>query len=471
MNRPTVFAALVTLAAAAGPLRAQPEVPPPIKLVVKPAAAPSPAMKYRLLPELRDTKPGNAALYYYRAFSPEWQGFHRDSKSYLKIYEAAQAPLKDVPRDEVGWVAQSNMLKEVDRAARLQYCDWNLTERLREEGIGMLFPDVQSMREFATLLKLRAKLDLRDGRHDRAAYTLQTGLKMGRDVADGPTLIQSLVGIAICWLLLEEVEEWVQVPDAPNLYWALSDLPHPMVSLRKPLQGERLNIDTYFPGYLELLANPKAAPNSPQQVEEHIDKILPLIDQLKNNRALLVTLVMRDYPEAKKFLMARGRSAEQVAALPVVQAVLLHEIARYDEMYEEMYKYTSLPYWEARPGLLAVDKQLKAMAADAGGPGGTLATLLLPSVIHVYSAHARLDRKVAALRCVEAIRLYAAAHEGQLPAQLDDIKEVPVPSDPYTGKPFRYEVKDGKAHLTGVAPGDEPANAGNYLRYEVTLTK
>lgn len=472
MNRYPLLAALGALAATSL-LHAQPapEIPPPIKLTVKAAAPPTPAMTYRLLPELRDTRPGNAAQFYYRAFSPEWQGFRRDQKLLVKAYEAASGPMQNVPRDELGWVQSASALKEVDRAARMQSCDWNLTERLREEGITMLLPDVQSMREFATLLKLRAKLELLDGRHDKAAYTLQTGLKMGRDVAEGPTLIQSLVGIAVCAIMLGEVDEWIQLPDAPNLYWALSDLPRPLIPVRKAFQGERLVIDTYFPGYRELLANPKAAPSSPQQVEEHVNKLLSLLDEFKDNRALFVARVMRDYPEAKKFLLARGRTAEQVEALPVLQAVLLHEIATYDEMYDEIYKYTTLPYREARPGLLAVNKRLKDMADEGGAAGRNLATSLLPSVTKVFGAHARLDRKVAALRCVEAIRCYAAAHDGKVPDRLDDVKEVPVPSDPYTDKPFAYDVKDGKACLTAVAPGDEAVNASNYFCYEITIKK
>jgi hypothetical protein len=470
MYRPIVLAALLTVAAT-GTLRAQSEVPPPIKLVVQSAAVPTPAMKYRLLPELRDSKPGNAAQFYYRAFSPEWYGTLRHDKLDNKLYDAAAAPLKELRRDEVSFVANWSMLKEVDRAARLQSCDWNLTERLREEGIGMLLPDVQSMRMFAVLLKVRAKLELLDGRPDKAAYTLQTGLKLGRDLADGPTLIQSLVGIAICSVLLEEVDEWVQQPNAPNLYWALTDLPRPLFSIRKPLQGERLIIDTYFPGYRELLANPKAPPLSPQQVEEQVDKLLPMVEPYHNNRLLFLAMVMRHYPAAKQFLKAHGWSTEQVEAMPVVQAVLMQQIAEYDQLYDEFYKFTSLPYWEARPGLLAMDKKLRALADEAGGPQRSLATMLLPAIINVLSAHVRPDRKIAALRCVEAIRLYAAAHDGQLPARLADIQEVPVPIDPRTGQPFVYEVKEGKAYLTGIAPKEENAHAGNYLSYEISIRK
>ena len=41
----------------------------PIQLVVSPAAAPKPSLKYRLIPDRRDLTPGNAATLYYRAMA------------------------------------------------------------------------------------------------------------------------------------------------------------------------------------------------------------------------------------------------------------------------------------------------------------------------------------------------------------------------------------------------------------------
>ena len=50
------------------------------KFTISGAAAPVPALRYELLPELRQTTPGNAALLYYRAFSPEWSQSVRGNK-------------------------------------------------------------------------------------------------------------------------------------------------------------------------------------------------------------------------------------------------------------------------------------------------------------------------------------------------------------------------------------------------------
>jgi hypothetical protein len=66
----------------------------------------------------------------------------------------------------------------------------------------------------------------------------------------------------------------------------------------------------------------------------------------------------------------------------------------------------------------------------------------------IYVKFARIDRQLAALTTVEAIRSYAAANNGQLPAQLSDITETPVPLNPATGEPFEYRVDDGTATLS-----------------------
>ncbi len=100
-----------------------------------------------------------------------------------------------------------------------------------------------------------------------------------------------------------------------------------------------------------------------------------------------------------------------------------------------------------------------------------LAGLFLPAVQKVFFATTRIDRKIAALRCLEAIRLYATTHDGKLPGALSEITEVPIPIDPVTGKEFEYKVEEGKAVLAAPPPAGEKPSSGNYLKYELTLAK
>src|SRR5262245_4875183 len=101
----------------------------PIKLTLKPTAAPTPALKYRLLPEARDLQPGNSAQLYYRAFSPEWTFFRRPEFS-KKIDAWSEDPRK-VPTADLSFVLNANVLKELDLAARREYCDWEMSPRIR----------------------------------------------------------------------------------------------------------------------------------------------------------------------------------------------------------------------------------------------------------------------------------------------------------------------------------------------------
>jgi hypothetical protein len=81
----------------------------------------------------------------------------------------------------------------------------------------------------------------------------------------------------------------------------------------------------------------------------------------------------------------------------------------------------------------------------------------------------RLECNLAALQCVEAIRAYAASHEGQLPSTLDDIDEVSVPNDPMSGQPFNYTRTGSDAALESVVP--EGGDKKDQIRYEIVLKK
>src|SRR5262249_6834431 len=208
----------------------------PIRLTIRPASAPVPALKYLLIPDAQEQTPGNAAMLYYRAFSPEAEGWRRQPGVQEKMAEALQKSLDKLPRKEFEWVLGSKQFRELDLGARREYCDWGFTERVRSEGIGMLLPDVQSFRLYANALALRTRLHLADGNFDRAAYSLQTAFALGRDVGDAPILINALVGVSVCTVQTAQVDQWIQTPGSPNLYWALTDLPRPLVSLRRAVR-------------------------------------------------------------------------------------------------------------------------------------------------------------------------------------------------------------------------------------------
>jgi hypothetical protein len=127
-----------------------------------------------------------------------------------------------------------------------------------------------------------------------------------------------------------------------------------------------------------------------------------------------------------------------------------------------------MPHHEAFDGMAGVNLRVKKLEKERANDALLrVCLLILPSVEKVHGAWARTDRKVALLRTVEAIRIHADV-TGKLPYELGDIKKVPVPDDPLTGKPFEYKADGAGVVLSAPAVG-APPQKGLELRYELKL--
>jgi hypothetical protein len=472
MVRRYAWIALTFSVAWAADLRAQP--PETIRLTVHPAATPVPALTYQFFPDVVDLIPGNAAIFYERAYSPEWLSHRRMPDIGEKLEVWRKAPLKDLPRKEMAWLATYKPLRELDYAARHEMCDWDLRDHLRKEGITLLLPDLQGFREFANLLAARARLEMAEHHYSEAISTLQTGFRLARDVAEGPTLIHVLVGLACAQMMAEQVETLIEQADAPNLYWALTVLPRPFVSFRKPLLGEKLLLESVLPHLHDL----ETTIMTPQHVEAELTHARSWMGAAWADvfggpgfadKAILAFLVAKAYPAAKAALIKKGRRSDEVESMPTLQVVLLYSLDEYRRHRDAQFCWLDVPYWQALPGLHRAEEELRAARAS-GSEGFPIASMLLSAGGRVFEAGARIDRRIAALRCIEAVRLHAAGHDGKLPAQLNDVAAVPAPLDPMTGKPFEYQVDGNKFTLRGPLPAGAQASPNNTLQYEVTVT-
>jgi len=76
----------------------------------------------------------------------------------------------------------------------------------------------------------------------------------------------------------------------------------------------------------------------------------------------------------------------------------------------------------------------------------------------------RLDNNLNGLQCMEAIRHYATAHDGQLPENLSDISQTEVPKDVMSGKAFEYNRTSEGAVLKSAMPqGGGPEDTVHYV--------
>ena len=194
---------------------------------------------------------------------------------------------------------------------------------------------------------------------------------------------------------------------------------------------------------------------APEQLQKMIKTVLSF-DNMRvpefARRLLLADRIRAHHETAKKALIAAGRDPAKIEQWPHLQVAFLDALLEYDQVLDEAIRLQAQPFWEAAPVLEQMEKRSRnTVFRAATEPALPLAPLVLPAMSRVMQARVRLDRQLAAFQCLEAIRLYAAQHKGQLPAALADIKDVPVPMCPVTDRPFVYR-RTGSDTATLAAP-------------------
>ncbi len=453
------------LAVVALPCRADEPTATPetlIRLTVSPAPVPKPALRYRLLPEIAEMNPGNPVQNYLKCFM-EQQKFFFDKEVVERREKLLAMPLGELPakalQDYGGYA-----LRQADWAARLDAPDWQILLKVKTEGVTLLLPDLQDIRKLAPALKVRFRAEVALGRFDDALRTAQTMFALSHHLSEHPTLIGDLVGRIVADTAIGPLEEMLEQPGCPNLYWALTILPNPLIPMDKGMQGERASLTSEFRDLDD------ASPMSVHQIQKVIAHADVLVSDAKPSRPgesrVRAWLDARIKDEgivraARQRLVEVGLSEERLRRFPADQILLLDEKREYNVRFDDLMKTTTLPVWQA--------EALAAQSKTAREPA-LFADILVQGVHGVRLKLARLDQRMALLRYVEALRLYAAEHDGTLPAKLSEIN-VPLPDDPFTGKSFRFEVAGNTAHLRGSAPTGMGKDPSYNVHYEVTLRK
>lgn len=455
-----------------GPLRI-------FKLTVTPAAEPTPALKHRLTLREADFKPGNAAVHYLRAF-PEggvenhWKQLYTKygEEEVISWYEG-EIPLDKLPMDKARPAAATfdSIIKNfVTPACERRDCDWGhgiVGELSGPEFFGFLLPEIQSMRALARALALVTRVAIADRDYERAIALLRMNYRTGVNVGKSPFLVSSLVGVAICGVANEGTIELMAAKDSPNLYWALAELPRPLVSMRDAMRYELAFDNRVFP----VLKDPETAEHTPEEwgrmIAEGFRQWGPLTGEGPNfdeigSQFAATGASLAVYPAAKRRLVASGMDRQVVEKMPVGQVVVIDANHEFRRIADEIEKWQYSPYRDALGRF--DDQSLFRGQALEGGLGTVIAKLLLPAVEAARRAELRLAWQLDAMQAVEAIRMHAAK-TGKLPDSLDQITVVPVPRNPLTEKPFEYKLDGDTATL------DLPASDGMTVawRFEIKL--
>lgn len=377
------------------------------RLTTTPAAAPAPVLKYQFRTPANERHPGNAAVDYCRAalLLPEWprepekgEKLRADQDRWL------EAKLDAFPTDEVTAFLKpfDAGFAALDAAARREGLDWRQGVPLEPGGFDGYLREIQKFRELGYLNRFRVRRDLARNDFDRAAVAVRSGFRLGQAVAEGPTLLQLLGGIAVCHSGWGDAVAFVGRPGSPNLYWALASLPRPLVGPRPALEGE----------------------------EE---------------------------------FNVRGFRAQG----PFTKA----DADAYHAFMHDVRRAFTLPYQKAIAELDDIAARERNRSKARGEPPEKGYAAVVPFMRKCYHAHARLDRWMAALMAVEAVRLHTAGAKGAPPAALADIIAVAVPPDPFTGRPFEYAARADGFTLAAPPPAGEDWNSINDVRFVITFRR
>ncbi len=431
-------------------------------------APPVPALTYQLVFDPGDRLPGPAATGYSQA------ALILTDDQQTQIDAADQA---DIDGDAAAFDrAMANLMGDHGRTAAVlarlddagRHDGGGLAAAWRHVGLSAVLPQLTPMRALANLLYVRARQQTRAGQAADAVATLRLGYRLAHDVSDGTPLVCGLVGLGIAAKMDEGLAKLMDRPDAPNLYWALATVPGPVVDVRRVLDGERQWQADANP----LLARGRAADVPAAAWPTMADMAAAMAGGDDGPPAHPRPPTPAEAAEARAYLAANPTVAAyyaRVHRVPVADAagvdpaalIGTYFVGRFQEASDELYKWVEQPY----PVLLPHVRDLPATLRAEGLEEGNLFAIAAPAYRSAIDAFARRDRTAAALTAVEAVRSYAAAHDGHLPAALADVTDTPVPANPITGLPFEYRVEAGVATL-----GDHsPLMADHPLEYTVRV--
>jgi hypothetical protein len=456
-----------------------------VRMTVTPAAEPVPAFRHRLLAREVDLKTGNAVPFYYRALAemrPAMKTirdkFDKDGE-FSSWYSTGDTstPIAKLPLEKVREADQMfdpiyrhHLLPAFERSD----CDWGLGVReLRGiDVVNFLLPEFQDSRELARLMGLRTRLAIAERRYDDAIAVMENQYRLGHDVATVPFLVCGLIGIAIDSMNNGIMLDLIANPGTPNMYWALTELPQPLVDLQP---AARFEMD-FGPRMFPFIDAAETAEHAPEEwnrlftsAVRDFAKIsgelvsmqggesdIPRLDEIKAGIAA-TGLGLIGYTHAKEQLVTQGMDQNRVEKMAVGQVLAIYTERICRQFTDEYEKLWYLPFAEAKQASQALNAKLRNAnfihGSDADRELLPIVTLLMPAIQAVRSAQVRLERDVASLRVVEALRMYAADHDGKLPKTLDEITAVPIPPNPATGNSFEYRL-DGTTAVLELPPSD-----------------
>jgi len=407
-----------------------------------PVAPPTPALKYQLLfDNAADRKPGNAAILYLLSILLMGPETKQNAQQALEAYNSGDL---DAFRSLADSLGNENFFDELDLAGRREDCDWQ--PPIRERGVETLLPHLEPLRHgVAKAIKVRALRQIEQGQVEDALVTLRLGYELGDKIGTEPVLVSALVSVSTTGAMNDALTHAMNRPESPSLYWALAEMPSSRRIFRRAYDGERRFLLASVPNLAKWKSGTSLTADEWRELLGYISTFVPAegetqpSDPIRGATPENVRQAQRDY--------ATAHQVSESEAARVDPTIVLGEFYfnQYEAAGDEFYMLRGMPW----PMLTKKSREFDAKFAQLKREQPANPFLLsLPQLARVSWAFVRADRELAALTAVEALRSYAATHNGQLPARLSDVTETPIPDNPATGTPFEFSVDGDTATLS-----------------------
>jgi hypothetical protein len=464
----------------------QPAGPDVEKLTLHPSSAgPTPA-DFRLLPDVVDQTPGDAVPLYLMA-----RRYWPDAKTTDEIlypenhkYDYLDTPIDRFPKQYAQRLLDgyANTLAYADAAARRREAVWDV--HIDAPLKGYPFTYLNDLRHVINLLSFRIMYEESQRDWNAAHYSMQTQFAIGQQLAVNPDIPRAMVASNCLELALYHgVSEWISRQGSANLYWALTDLPRPFVDLRAIAQNDPIaqrrwdpQLDLAMRGQLPAQQWPAVLHEMVAHIHDY-NRLPQKVDAAEVDRKLR-SLMDAAAPRAKPWLIAHGMARGQVEAMSNEQAVGMYWCQEYKTASDELWKAWTLPYWQANEQMMQSWRAMRADQPPLSQNPLVDAYLIcedaygnrreVPEGLYIRYQITRTDQYLALMRTIEALRDYAASHEGHPPQNLDQIA-LPLPVDPLTGKPFEYHANGQSATIEAPSPAWRGPRSG--WRYELIFAK
>lgn len=419
-------------------------------LTVHAAAPPDPILRYRMWPAPEHRIRDNANTIVNRAVILTLQ-VPPKSRSDLadRFSEWSEMPIDELPIDDVQKVLAQyhtalSELGRVENVMMIEY-DIQLDQLSAPEMIATVLPEFQEMRHLARLLGLRARVAIAESRWDDAVRDCRIGFRLA-EICGYSTdfLVGRLVGFAISGTIFGVIEEAVQQPDCPNLYWAIASLPeHRLFETRDSIEFESVPMSRVFDSIGTLPKEPIGAVAAREKIRRLIreasETTFSMTSRPNTSSAELAAgmYVVTLADPSRDLLAATKEWGERAYDLSAAEAVLRATQLKFTRLRDHWVAWSFLPpdAWGATRDEWQKHFLQPAPQADLLI---SLINSLVPAVDAARNAGRRTEQQRNWLATIEALRMHAAEN-GELPTSLDNLRPVPAWQDAIALKPFGYQ--------------------------------